>query len=40
VGMPLETDALASQLREERGKALPLAPGWPMLKQALRSGRA
>ncbi len=39
-GMPLETDALSSQLREERGAVPPLAPGWPMLKQALRSARA
>jgi 3-oxoacyl-[acyl-carrier-protein] synthase II len=39
-GMPLSTDALISQLREERDNAPEPAPGWPMLKRALRSGRA
>jgi 3-oxoacyl-[acyl-carrier-protein] synthase-1/3-oxoacyl-[acyl-carrier-protein] synthase II len=40
LGLPLETDALRSELREERGAASDLAPGWPTLKRALRSGRA
>ncbi|HWZ87940.1 MAG TPA: beta-ketoacyl synthase N-terminal-like domain-containing protein, partial [Polyangiaceae bacterium] len=40
LGMPLETGALSAQLREERGGAPDLAPGWPTLKRALRSGRA
>jgi 3-oxoacyl-[acyl-carrier-protein] synthase II len=40
LGMPLEPDTLAAQLREEWGRAPALAPGWPMLKRALRSGRA
>jgi len=40
VGMPLETEGLSSQLREEGGRVPVLPPGWPMLKQALRSGRA
>jgi 3-oxoacyl-[acyl-carrier-protein] synthase II len=40
VGMPLEPESLASQLREGWGKASEVAPGWPLLKQALLSGRA
>ena len=39
-GLPLESEALAEQMREERGKTPLLAPGWPQLKQALLSGRA
>jgi 3-oxoacyl-[acyl-carrier-protein] synthase-1/3-oxoacyl-[acyl-carrier-protein] synthase II len=39
-GMPLEPDGLASRLREGWGRAPEVAPGWPLLKQALRSGRA
>ncbi|HEX3850768.1 MAG TPA: beta-ketoacyl synthase N-terminal-like domain-containing protein [Polyangiaceae bacterium] len=39
-GMPLEPDSLASRLREGWGQAPEVAPGWPLLKQALRSGRA
>jgi len=39
-GMPLESDGLASRLREGWGQAPEVAPGWPLLKQALRSGRA
>jgi 3-oxoacyl-[acyl-carrier-protein] synthase II len=39
-GMPLETDALISQLQEERARDPELPPGWPLLKQALRSGKA
>jgi 3-oxoacyl-[acyl-carrier-protein] synthase-1/3-oxoacyl-[acyl-carrier-protein] synthase II len=39
-GMPLEPDGLALRLREG-SEALPAAaPGWPLLKQVLRSGRA
>jgi len=40
VGMPLESEALVAQLREEQASLPTLAPGWPMLKQALRSARA
>jgi 3-oxoacyl-[acyl-carrier-protein] synthase II len=40
LGMPLETEALSSQLREDSGAVPELAPGWPQLKRALRSGRA
>jgi 3-oxoacyl-[acyl-carrier-protein] synthase-1/3-oxoacyl-[acyl-carrier-protein] synthase II len=40
LGMPLEIAPLAAQLCEERGGTPELAPGWPMLKRALRSGRA
>ncbi|HEY5376535.1 MAG TPA: beta-ketoacyl synthase N-terminal-like domain-containing protein, partial [Polyangiaceae bacterium] len=39
-GMPLEPDSLVSRLREGWGQAPEVAPGWPLLKQALRSGRA
>jgi len=39
LGMPLETGALSSQLRGERGVP-ELPPGWPTLKRALCSGRA
>jgi hypothetical protein len=39
-GMPLETDVLISQLQEERARGPELPPGWPLLKRALRSGRA
>jgi len=39
-GMPLEPDGLAARLREAWGQAPAVAPGWPLLKQALRSGRA
>jgi 3-oxoacyl-[acyl-carrier-protein] synthase II len=39
-GMPLEPDGLASRLREGWGQTPEVAPGWPLLKQALRSGRA
>ncbi len=40
VGMPLETDALISQLSEAPSRIPELPPGWPLLKHALRSGRA
>jgi 3-oxoacyl-[acyl-carrier-protein] synthase-1/3-oxoacyl-[acyl-carrier-protein] synthase II len=40
IGMPLETNALATELREAPGASMVLAPGWPTLKQALLSGRA
>ncbi|HTA91156.1 MAG TPA: hypothetical protein VK745_16330, partial [Polyangiaceae bacterium] len=40
VGMPLETDALISQLSEAPSGIPELPPGWPLLKHALRSGRA
>lgn len=40
LGMPLETGALLASLQEGRGALPELPPGWPLLKQALRSGRA
>ena len=39
-GMPLETESLASRLREGWGRAPKQAPGWPLLKQSLSSARA
>jgi 3-oxoacyl-[acyl-carrier-protein] synthase II len=39
-GMPLEPDGLVCRLREGWAQAPEVAPGWPLLKQALRSGRA
>jgi len=40
VGLPLDGSSLATRLREQRGRAPECAPGWPLLRQALRSGRA
>jgi 3-oxoacyl-[acyl-carrier-protein] synthase-1/3-oxoacyl-[acyl-carrier-protein] synthase II len=39
-GMPLETEPLISELREGRSRGPELAPGWPVLRRALRAGRA
>jgi 3-oxoacyl-[acyl-carrier-protein] synthase II len=39
-GMPLEPDSLASRLRDNFKLAPQVAPGWPLLKGALRSARA
>ncbi len=39
-GLPLESNGLAGRLREGWGQAPGVAPGWPLLKQALRSARA
>ncbi len=40
VGLPLDAGSLATSLREGRGQAPKQAPGWPLLRHALRSGRA
>jgi 3-oxoacyl-[acyl-carrier-protein] synthase-1/3-oxoacyl-[acyl-carrier-protein] synthase II len=39
-GMPLEPASLASRLRDGFDRAPRVAPGWPLLKRALRSARA
>jgi 3-oxoacyl-[acyl-carrier-protein] synthase-1/3-oxoacyl-[acyl-carrier-protein] synthase II len=39
-GMPLEPASLASRLRDGFERAPKVAPGWPLLKRALRSARA
>jgi hypothetical protein len=39
-GLPLEPDSLAAHLREAWHQAPEVAPGWPLLKHALRSARA
>jgi 3-oxoacyl-[acyl-carrier-protein] synthase-1/3-oxoacyl-[acyl-carrier-protein] synthase II len=39
-GMPLETEPLISELREGQSRGPELAPGWPILRRALRAGRA
>ncbi len=40
VGLPLEPDGFAARLCEGPSLALEVAPGWPLLKQALRAPRA
>ncbi|MEO7037252.1 MAG: beta-ketoacyl synthase N-terminal-like domain-containing protein [Polyangiaceae bacterium] len=40
LGLPLDSDSLAARLREGWGQAPKQAPGWPLLRHALRSGRA
>ncbi|MEP7052341.1 MAG: beta-ketoacyl synthase N-terminal-like domain-containing protein [Pseudomonadota bacterium] len=39
-GLPLDAGSLAALLLEQRGRVPKQAPGWPLLRQALRSGRA